>query len=48
MDASSYDWLSKVVAKPLFSVDKPEELYCTLGKKQLWQALQTLLKNTVS
>lgn len=48
MDASSYEWLSKVAAKPLFSVDEREELYCSVGKKQLWQALQTLPKNTVS
>lgn len=48
MDASSYEWLSKVAVKPLFSVDEREELYCTLGKKQLWQALQALPKNIVS
>lgn len=47
MDDSSLEWLTKVASKPLFSVASSEELYCSAGKKQLWQALQNLSSTTV-
>ncbi len=48
IDGSSYEWLSKVAVKALFSVDERDELFSPVGKKQLWQALQTLPKNSNS
>lgn len=48
MDSSSLEWLSKVAAKPLFSVDEKEDLFSSIGKKQLWNALKTLPSITVS
>ncbi|OUS41210.1 hypothetical protein A9R00_02070 [Oleispira antarctica] len=48
MDGSSYEWLSKVALKPLFSVDDRDDLYCSTGKRQLWLALQNLPSMTVS
>ena len=48
MDGSSFEWLSKVASKPLFSVEDVANLYCSAGKKQLWLALQNLPSMTVS
>lgn len=47
-DSSSLEWLGKVAGKVLYSVDERSELFSTMGKKQLWRALQTLPNNTVS
>ncbi|MFT6113381.1 MAG: hypothetical protein ACJA10_000306 [Oleispira sp.] len=47
-DSSSLQWLGKVAAKALYSVDKCSEIYSTAGKKQLWSALQTLSNKQVS
>jgi hypothetical protein len=47
-DASSLQWLGKVAAKALYSVDERGELYSSVGKKQLWSALQTLSNKQVS
>ncbi|MEH6450169.1 MAG: hypothetical protein V7765_15960 [Oleispira sp.] len=47
-DASSLQWLGKVAAKALYSVDERSELYSSVGKKQLWSALQTLSNKQVS
>lgn len=44
VDASSFEWLSKVAVKPLCSVDDKSELFSPVGKKQLWQALLSLPK----
>jgi hypothetical protein len=49
MDDESLGWLTKVTAKPLFSVSVPDDLYCTAGKKALWHALRNLsLNNNLS
>lgn len=48
MDSSSLEWLAKVAAKPLFSVDEKEEIFLSVGKKQLWNALKTLPSLTSS
>lgn len=48
MDNSSLEWLTKVTAKPLFSVSNPNHLYCSAGKKQLWKTLQNLSLISVS
>lgn len=42
MDGTSHEWLNKVASKPLYSVANADELFTVAGKKQLWQALQTL------
>jgi hypothetical protein len=47
-DSSSLQWLGKVAAKALYSVDKRSEMYSPAGKKQLWSALQTLSNKQVS
>jgi len=47
-DSSSLQWLGKVAAKALYSVDERSELYSSVGKKQLWSALQTLSNKQVS
>jgi hypothetical protein len=47
-DSSSLQWLGKVAAKALYSVDKRSEIYSSAGKKQLWSALQTLFNKQVS
>ncbi len=48
MDDTSYEWLNKVASKPLYSVESADELFTMVGKKQLWQALQTLPSMTAS
>jgi hypothetical protein len=48
MDSSSLQWLEKVAAKALFSVDERSEMFSVVGKKQLWLALQSLSKKSVS
>ncbi len=48
MDDSSLEWLTKVTAKPLFSVSSSSDLYCSVGKKQLWKTLQNLSLISVS
>ena len=48
MDDSSLEWLTKVTAKPLFSVSSSGDLYCSAGKKQLWKTLQNLSLISVS
>jgi hypothetical protein len=47
-DSSSLQWLGKVAAKALYSVDERSEIYSPAGKKQLWSALQTLSNKQVS
>ena len=47
-DLSSLQWLGKVTSKALYSVEERSDLYSIAGKKQLWLALQTLIKNSVS
>lgn len=47
-DSESLQWLGKVAAKALYSVDERSELYSAIGKKQLWLALQTLSTKQVS
>lgn len=44
-DSSSLQWLGKVASKALYAVDERSDLYSVAGKKQLWLALLTLLKN---
>jgi hypothetical protein len=46
-DSSSLQWLGKVAAKALYSVDERSEIYSLTGKKQLWSALQTLSNKQV-
>lgn len=46
-DSSSLQWLGKVASKALYAVDERSDLYSVAGKRQLWLALQTLLKNSV-
>jgi hypothetical protein len=48
VDASSFDWLSKVAVKPLYSVDDKSRLFSITGKKQLWRALLSLPKKVAS
>jgi hypothetical protein len=48
MDSSSLQWLEKVAVKALFSVDERSEMFSVVGKKQLWLALQSLSKKSVS
>jgi hypothetical protein len=48
MDDSSLEWLTKVTAKPLFSVSSTNALYCSAEKKQLWQVLHNLSLTSVS
>ncbi len=48
VDSSGLEWLSKVANKPLYAVDEKDELFTLIGKKQLWQALQTLPPMTLS
>jgi hypothetical protein len=48
LDSSSLQWLEKVAAKALFSVDERGEIFSVVGKKQLWFALQSLSKKLVS
>jgi hypothetical protein len=47
-DSSSLQWLGKVAAKALYSVDERSEIYSPAGKKQLWSALQKLSNKQVS
>jgi hypothetical protein len=47
-DSSSLQWLGKVAARALYSVDERSEIYSPAGKKQLWSALQTLSNKQVS
>jgi hypothetical protein len=47
-DSSSLQWLGRVAAKALYSVDERSEIYSPAGKKQLWSALQTLSNKQVS
>jgi hypothetical protein len=47
-DSSSLQWLGKVAAKALYSVDERSDIYSSAGKKQLWSALQTLSTKQVS
>jgi hypothetical protein len=47
-DLLSLQWLGKVAAKALYSVDKGSYIYSSEGKKQLWSALQTLFNKQVS
>jgi hypothetical protein len=44
IDSDSLQWLGRVAAKALYSVDERSELYTASGKKQLWLALQSLSK----
>jgi hypothetical protein len=44
-DSSSLQWLGKVASKALYAVDERSDLYSIAGKRQLWLALLTLLKN---
>jgi hypothetical protein len=48
IDSSSLQWLGKVAAKALYSVDERSKIYSPAGKKQLWSALQTLSNKQVS
>jgi len=48
MDSSSLDWLTRVAAKPLYSVEDGGSLYSSSGKKQLWLALQNISSKIVS
>jgi hypothetical protein len=47
-DSASLQWLGKVAAKALYSVDERSKIYSPAGKKQLWSALQTLSNKQVS
>jgi hypothetical protein len=47
-DSLSLQWLGKVAATALYSVDERSEIYSPAGKKQLWSALQTLSNKQVS
>lgn len=48
MDSASQFWLEKVASSVLFAVNERSDLYRVSAKKQLWQALKTLPKESVS
>ncbi len=48
MDSSSLGWLTRVAAKPLYSVEDGSSLYSSSSKKQLWLALQNISSKIVS
>jgi hypothetical protein len=42
VDEVSFNWLTKVSSKPIFSSVQVAELYSPMAKKQLWRALHSL------